>query len=346
MNRSSIVIIISVVLCAIANLHSRTTRVQAKSDINDRIVVAYVVHNADIIPDPTLMTHINYAFGDVAPTFDSIIIKNPERLKQIVELRELNPNLKIVLSVGGWTSGNFSEMAGSSEYRKKFAADCRRKIEQYKLDGIDIDWEYPTAGEGAGISSSPDDTKNYTLMMRDIRKAIGKKKLLTLAGIWSAKYIDFKSIMPYVDFVNIMSYDMTPASKGFPHNPLYESPATGARTVEAALKAHLAAGIPREKLVLGLPFYGRGVEPYPDYMEYKDTRILPGTEAVWDSVAQSVYMVDSKTGSILMGFENPASLAAKLHYINTQRLRGAMYWEYSTGGHVPARQVADSILRK
>ncbi|EKC62552.1 protein containing Glycoside hydrolase, family 18, catalytic domain protein, partial [human gut metagenome] len=74
-------------------------------------------------------------------------------------------------------------------------------------DGIDIDWEYPTSN-AAGISSSPDDTKNFTLLMRDIRKAIGPKKLLTLATVASGEYIDFQAILPYIDFVNIMSYDM------------------------------------------------------------------------------------------------------------------------------------------
>ena len=307
------------------------------------IVVAYVGSGGSELPDPHLMTHINYAFGDVAPTFDSVIVKNPARLHSIVALKEQNPKLKVVLSIGGWTSGNFSEMAADSLLRQSFVASCLAHVAQFGLDGIDIDWEYPTSGE-AGISHSPDDTANFTLLMRDLRAALGPQRLLTLAGIWSAQYIDFPAIMPYVDYVNIMSYDMTPASQGYPHNPLYSSSRAGNHSVDAALAAHLAAGVPKEKLVIGLPFYGRGVDPYPDYLDYKEMKRLPGTVEVWDSVAHSVYMVDSITGRLLMGFENQRSLAEKLHYIKEQGVKGAMYWEYSAGGYEPAKQVADSIL--
>lgn len=325
------------------NSKSAQTAESADAD-SGRIVVAYVTGWSSCMPDPTLMTHINFAFGHVAPSFDSVIIKNEGRLDSIVALREQNPDLKIVLSIGGWGSGNFSEMAADSTLRAKFAADCVKKVEKHKLDGIDIDWEYPTAGEGAGISSSAEDTKNYTLLMRDLRKALGPDRLLTLATIWSGKYIDFPTIMPYVDYVNIMSYDMSPASSGRPHNPLYASERAGDRTADSAFHAHLIAGVPADKLVLGLPFYGRGVEPYPDYMDYKDLKKLPGTIEVWDSASLSPYMADSITGKILMGFENPRSLAEKLHYIKQQKMLGAMYWEYCAGGEAMAKQVADSIL--
>lgn len=311
-----------------------------------QIIVAYVASGSDMMPDPFVMTHINYAFGHVTKTFDGVTIHNPERLKKIVELKKQNKDLKVVLSIGGWGSGNFSEMAADPKLRKKFAADCARVIKEFNLDGVDIDWEYPTAGKGAGISTSPQDTENYTLMMRDIRKAIGPKKLLTLATVWSAKYIDFKGIDPYINYVNIMSYDMTPASKGYPHNPLYSSAKAGERTTDNAYKAHLAAGVPPHKLVIGLPFYGRGIPPYPDYMDYKDMKYLPGTKAVWDDEAHSTYMVDEATGKVLMGFETPKSLAEKLHYIKESGCLGAMYWEYTAGGHEPAKQVADSILNR
>lgn len=309
-----------------------------------QIVVAYVTGWSSCMPDPNLMTHINYAFGHVADSFDSVRIQNTARLDSIVALREINPDLKIVLSIGGWGSGNFSEMAADSTLRAKFAADCVKKVEQYKLDGIDIDWEYPTRGQGAGISESPDDTGNYTLLMRDLRSALGPDRLLTLATIWKAQFIDFPAIMPYVDYVNIMSYDMSSASTGRPHNPLYASEKAGSNTTDSAFHAHLAAGVPADKLVLGLPFYGRGVEPYADYVDYKDTKVLPGTYEVWDSVSQSPYMVDSVSGKVLMGFENARSMAAKLHYIKENHMLGAMYWEYCGDNGTLATMVADSIL--
>ncbi len=66
------------------------------------------------------------------------------------------------------------------EYRRAFATDCDRVVKEFALDGIDIDWEYPTSSM-ANISSSPDDTENFTLLMQDIRAAIGNEKELTLA---------------------------------------------------------------------------------------------------------------------------------------------------------------------
>lgn len=319
---------------------------EKKSDsaaTDGNVVVAYVTSWSSCMPDPRLMTHINYAFAHVAPTFDSVLIDNPVRLREIVALKKKNPNLKVLLSIGGWTSGNFSEMAADSRLRKAFAEDCAARMREFGLDGIDIDWEYPTQ-DVAGISASPEDTKNYTLLMKDLREAIGEEGLLTLASVWTAKYIDFKAIVPYIDFVNVMSYDMTPASEGRPHAPLFASPEAGRNTADSALTAHLKAGIPADKIVLGIPFYGRGTGVYPDYVDYKDLKVLPGTKEVWDSVAQTPYMADSITGKILMGFENERSNAIKLHYIKEKGLRGAMYYEYCSDNGTLSRQVADSLL--
>ncbi|WP_290382475.1 glycoside hydrolase family 18 protein [Paramuribaculum intestinale] len=325
--------------------HTSSATQDNAADPTSQIVVAYVTGWSSCAPDPSLMTHINYAFGKVAPTFDSVTVQNPARLDSVVALHRVNPDLKIMLSIGGWGAGNFSEMAADSALRAKFADDCLAKVERYGLDGIDIDWEYPTSSS-AGISSSPEDTENYTLLMRQLRETLGPDRLLTLATIWSAKYIDFEAILPYVDFVNIMSYDMSPASSGRPHAPLYASEASGNHSADSAYRAHLAAGIPAEKLVLGLPFYGRGVDPYPDYMDYKDLKVLPGTVEIYDSIAETPYMADSISGRILMGFENQRSMAAKLHYIKQQGMLGAMYWEYCADNGDLAQQVADSILHK
>ena len=139
---------------------------------NEKIVLAYVTSHGATLPDPDLVTHINYAFAHVDSTFSKLKIDNEGRLSEITALKQKAPHLKVLLSVGGWESGRFSEMAANEQYRLSFANDCRRAIEQFQLDGIDIDWEYPTSS-AAGISSSPDDTQNYTLLMRDLRKAIG-----------------------------------------------------------------------------------------------------------------------------------------------------------------------------
>ena len=185
----------------------------------DKIVVGYVTSWSNHEVKPEYVTHINYAFGYVQGTFRGIGISNEERLRSVVALKKQASHLKVLLSIGGWGSGNFSEMAADADNRLAFAADCKRVIDEFGLDGIDIDWEFPTSNM-AGISSSPDDTRNYNLMMRDIRQAIGSNKLLTLATVCSADYIDFEGVMPYIDFVNIMAYDMENPPK---HNVTWRS---------------------------------------------------------------------------------------------------------------------------
>lgn len=310
-----------------------------------KVVVAYVTSWSEVMPDPQYMTHINYAFGHVNESFNGVKIDNEERLRQIVDLRKQKPELKVLLSIGGWESGRFSEMAANDEYRRAFAADCDRVVKEFALDGIDIDWEYPTSSM-ANISSSPDDTENFTLLMQDIRAAIGNEKELTLATVASARYIDFKAILPSVDFVNIMAYDMASAPKH--HSALYPSGHSGDITSDGAVTAHLKAGVPPSKLVMGMPFYGRGGDGYPSFQDYNkvgntDTQY---TEK-WDEVAQVPYLAD-KNDTLVFGFENPRSLAIKCQYILDKDLLGGMYWDYSGDNEQGdlRRTVAENLLGK
>lgn len=288
---------------------------------DNKVVVAYVTSWGDVIPDASLVTHINYAFGHVKDTFDGVRVDNPDRLREIVKLKEKNGNLKVLLSVGGWGSGNFSEMAASDSLRTLFAKDCARTVEEFGLDGIDIDWEYPTS-KAAGISHSDNDTENFTLMMRDLREALGNDRLLTLASVNNARYVDFRSLLNTIDFVNIMAYDMN--IKGSHHAPLYESELTAPHTAAHAVAAHIDSGVPPSQLVLGLPFYGK--DRNDKSRRYKDIRLGEGEKFMWDSIAKIPYIVDS-CGEYIFGFEDEKSIAAKADFIRKNGLRGAMYWE-------------------
>lgn len=302
---------------------------------NDSVVVAYVTSWSDVIPDPFCMTHINYAFGHVNDTFDGVRVDNPQRLKDMVALKNVNPDLKVMLSVGGWGSGRFSEMAMDRKLRRSFADDCLRVVEEFGLDGIDIDWEYPTSS-AAGISYSPEDTGNFTMLMKDLRQVLGDGLLLTFASAASAEYVDFTAVEPYVDFVNIMAYDMATAPKH--HSALYESEISGGMTSDKAARAHLAAGMPAHKLVLGMPFYGRGSGRYADFNDFKDIKKDIEAYEIWDEKAQVPYIADTD-GTLIVGYDNPRSLKIKCGYIKANGLRGAMYWDYDGDD-------ADGSLRK
>ncbi|MCD7794649.1 MAG: glycosyl hydrolase family 18 protein [Alistipes sp.] len=302
-----------------------------------KVVVAYVTSWSNVMPDPSDMTHINYAFGHVNETFDGLRIDNEPRLREIVSsVKQSDSRPKVILSIGGWGSGRFSEMADDAGRRASFASDCARAVVEYGLDGIDIDWEYP-GSSAANISSSDRDTENFTLLMRDIRKVIGPDRLLTIATAANAEYIDFKAILPYIDFVNIMAYDMADAPKH--HAGLYPSENTPELTCDGAVKAHLAAGVPAGKLVMGLPFYGRGGARMRG-CDFGKITIPEGCEVRFDSIAMVPYIVNPE-GELVLGFDNEISIVAKCNYILDNDLLGAMYWDY--GGDDTARTLSRTV---
>lgn len=300
-----------------------------------KVVVAYVTSWTKVMPDPAYVTHINYAFGHVNNTFNGIRIDNPKRLKQITALKEKSPGLKVLISIGGWGSGRFSEMASTDGNRDRFAEDCLRVLNEFKLDGIDIDWEYPTSN-AAKISASPDDTKNYTLLMKAIRQKIGTGRLLTLASVADGKYIDFKEIQPVVDFVNIMTYDM--GRPPYHHAGLYSSQYTKGMSIDEGVTAHVNAGMPLSQLVLGIPFYGHGIDGIDDFIDYKEILKLNGYVSKWDEQAKVPYL-ENKTGKFVCTYEDPKSIAIKCDYLLGRGMLGAMYWEY-------AGDTDDGVLRK
>ncbi len=295
--------------------------------VPEPVVLAYVTSWNDDIPDPTYLTHINYAFGHVNEEFNGIRIDNEERLELMVGLKEKKPELKIMLSIGGWGSGRFSEMAADETNRKAFAADCQRVVGQFDLDGIDLDWEYPTSSLGR-ISSSPDDTENFTLLVRDIRDEIGDDKLLTFASSANARYVDFRAVEPYLDFVNIMTYDMNnPSNDPYPyHNAgLYRSEHTWRLSVDEAVVAHIDSGMPPHKLTLGIPFGGKGLRGVRFGNIDSQTDYTPQ----WDDLAKAAYLAD-KDGNFVHTYEEPRAIAYKCEYLHDKGLLGAMFWQYSS----------------
>ena len=291
---------------------------------DSKVIVAYVTSWSQVIPDPTTVTHINYAFGGVKDTFDGVNISNPERLRTIANLKKNNPDLKVLLSVGGWGAGNFSEMATDSKLRRKFADDCLRIVKEYNLDGIDIDWEYP-GSSAAKISSSPDDRANFTLLMRDLRETLGNNRLLTIATSAGAEHIAYTDVIPYLDFVNIMTYDMANAPKH--HAALYPSENTPDLTCVESVRRHVAGGVPVNKLVLGVPFYGRGGKEMKG-RDFKSIKEGDGYSLIFDNTAKVPFMVNA-AGVPVLGYDDAHSLGYKCDYILDNDLLGVMYWDYN-----------------
>ena len=308
------------------------------------VIVGYAVYWEESLPDPALLTHLNYAFALIKNDFETLDIKQENRLKLMVSLKKQNPKLKVLLSVGGWGAGNFSEMAADEGHRKAFAKNCLNAVTKFGLDGIDIDWEYPTS-TSAGISASPDDTQNFTLLMKELRETLGKDRLLTMASASNAKYVNFKDAVQYMDFVNVMTYDMGHAPK---HNAALYRSSMADESCDESVAKHFAAGVPYNKIVLGIPFYGHGEKgegkAFDDYVDYKDIAIDGSLyTAQWDATAMVPYVADA-TGKMVLSYDNAKSVGLKAEYVLQKNLAGAMYWNieaddasYTLGNAVASR---------
>ena len=310
---------------------------------SETVIVGYAVSWESTLPDPSLITHLNYAFALIKDDFESLNIGKESRLRTMVALKKQNPNLKVLLSVGGWEAGNFSEMAADEKHRKAFCKNCLYEVKRFGLDGIDIDWEYPTSS-AAGISSSPDDTKNFTLLMKDLRETLGQDYLLTMASASNAKYVDFQEAVPYMNFVNVMTYDMGHPPK---HNSaLYPSSMSSGSCDESVAK-HFAAGVPYEKIVLGIPFYGHGDgKAFESYVDYKDIKIDGSQYNIqWDATAMVPYVTDA-TGKMVLNYDDAKSVGLKAEYVQQKNLAGAMYWniEADDANHTLGHAVASRLL--
>lgn len=198
------------------------------------------------------------------------------------------PDVKILISVGGWTRGeNFHEMAKSKSNRKIFIDSVIEFLKQYPfIDGIDIDWEYPGVDRekdpndefDKGCPGGPEDKDNFTILLKEIREAYNsndmKDKLLTIAnsaGYDKLKLQDVKGYVKYLDFINVMTYDLHGAWETTTnhHSALYpkKDDPSGTSPVDIKKMYNTSAAmeyytkelkIPSEKLNVGTPFYSRG----------------------------------------------------------------------------------------
>jgi len=190
------------------------------------------------------LTHVNYAF--LIPHADGTVadLVNPWKLDEIVA-RAHASGVRVLISVGGWGwDDEFEAMAADPAHRATFVGILRGFVAEHALDGIDIDWEYPDPGQSSA---------NYRALMTELRAALPPGGLLTSAVVaeGSTGYGIPAEVFPLVDFLNVMAYDGPGAS----HSPLTYA--------EESLGFWSGRGLPREKTVLGVPFYSRPTEvPY------------------------------------------------------------------------------------
>jgi chitinase len=309
------------------------------------------------------LTHINYAFVNVKDNraWLTNIKTDTTNFKTLLKLKNVNPDLKILISIGGWSwSKNFSDAVVSDTSRNAFAASAVEIIGKYNLDGVDIDWEYPD-NIGDGNVYRPEDKQNYTLMFKAIRKELDKleketgKKLFLTAAVGGFKrfteHTEMDKVAKYLNYINLMTYDYFQDSLGITvhHTNLYASKKYN--TMDYAAKAvddFIAAGVPAKKLVMGMAFYGRsskvidttanGLGTKTDghmrgggYTFIKDSLVTNSTKGFKyyrDNDAAAPYLFNSSTRQFI-SYEDEWSTKNKCDYVTKKNLAGVMFWEYS-----------------
>jgi chitinase len=310
------------------------------------------------------LTHINFAFAHIDKT-GHVAFEQPavgQGFLQLQALKKANPRLKLIISVGGWQAEGFSDAALTESSRHTFALSAVKLIREYAADGVDLDWEYPGQGV-AGIKYRSEDKHNFTLLLKTLREQLdaesaarkrsGKARYTLTIAAADREYFDYTEIDKlhvYLDWINLMSYDffngLTPTTGH--HAGLYRSEhaAPTDRNADAAVKQYLAAGVPADKIVLGVAFYGRGFagvtpvnngvnQPYQrfegehSYAELAGKFVgQQGFVRYWDGNAQAPYLWNSASRTFIT-YDDPQSLQIKARYIVEHRLGGVMFWELS-----------------
>lgn len=284
--------------------------------------------------DVTKMTHLNFANARIDESSGTAYLESEIQiaLNKVLELRsQKNPDLKILLTVAG---PGFSKACATQQGRETFAASLVRLVEDNRLDGVDIDWEYPTLA-WQDTASSPADCQNFTSLVQTLRDKLGADRLITVAGgagTWYPPCIEFDKLNPLVDYWNVMAYafhqgryldaNLYPSKLGDP------SGLCGASAVAMFLKN----GIPAEKLLLGIPYYALSNSgDYPadrwayQYGEVQEMIASGEYVRMWDEEGQVPYL--TKNGRFEITYDDEQSVRIKAEYVKNNRLAGAVVYE-------------------
>ncbi len=314
------------------------------------IVMEYVLGNPKNL-DPRFLDAAIYAFVEIKPD-GTLFVPSPSYLKEMVNLKKVKPELKVIAAIGGWGADGFSDAALTPSSRYDFARQVNKLIKQYNLDGIDIDWEYPATG-AAGIKFRPEDKENYTLLLTAIRDVIGDNKWLSIAAVGDSASIkrsfEIDKIEPLIDYFNLMSYDFTAGEsgeRGKAHQAnLFESElGLDGYSVDKWVKNLVNEGMPPEKILLGLPFYGRlGATTTKSYDELRTNFINKnGYVFQFDDVAKVPYLI--KDGEFAMSYDDPLSIYFKGNYVLQNCLGGIFSWTSTYDqANILAKAMYDSI---
>ncbi|XP_052790001.1 oviduct-specific glycoprotein-like isoform X1 [Mya arenaria] len=323
--------------------------------------------------DPTLCTHLIYVYAKLQRNKLHSSEWNDEGTRwkdgmyqRVINLKELNPEMKVLLGVGGWMMGSkdFSRLASRRGSRRVFARSAVKFLRDRKFDGLTIDWQHPTRRGGR-----PRDRQNYSFLLKEVRMAFdaeskksGLPPLLLTAGVSASIDVidtayEVDNLTRYTDFLNVFAYDLHGAWDNYTGHPsqLYPrqdefGPATEIN-VDASMRHWMSLVPDASKLVLGVSTYGRTFTLRRSrHHEYNVPTTGPGVEGeftrqtgmlayyercnqymdaprVWDPVSQVAYWY---SGDQWIAGEDTDSVRAKVNWTTTYQAGGIMLWSLDT----------------
>ncbi|GAB0146622.1 Endochitinase 1 [Epichloe bromicola] len=283
-------------------------------------------------------------------------------VKQLFLLKKANRKLKVMLSIGGWTwSTNFPAAASTATTRSTLAESAVTFMKDWGFDGIDVDWEYPA-----------DDTQaaNMVLLLQAIRAELDayaaksapgyhfQLSIAAPAGPDHYNKLRMADLGKVLDYVNLMAYDFAGSWSNYSGHDanLYSAPGNPNATpfnTDDSVNAYIKGGVPAQKIVLGMPIYGRSFQNTDGIgKSYSgvgsgswengiwDYKVLPKAGALvqYDSVAKGYYSYDSSSKE-LISFDTPTMVKEKVSYLKGKGMGGSMFWEASAD-----RKGSDSLI--
>jgi len=322
------------------------------SSVKSQNLIAYYMGNANQVKQYPVneLTHIIFSFChlkgnalNVSSRRDSLTIQ------RLVRLKKKNPSLKVILSLGGWGGcETCSDVFSSDSGRLEFSRSVMKMTEYFKTDGLDLDWEFPSL---AGYPNHPfrtADMQNFILLVRAIRQSIGSAKEISviLAGFSPnlKRTLDISGIIPYVDRIHLMTYDLIGSSAKFTghFSSIYPN-AWQDVSADFALRYLDSLQIPHNKICIGFAFYGRqyrvlenhdhGLHQPAEFDRFvtmrkirKDCTEGKGYRNYWDETAMASYKYNDGQ-KLFITYDDERSAAAKTAYIKEKKLNGIFLWE-------------------
>jgi len=317
-------------------------------------VIAYYTGNSENLRQYPLdkLTHVIYSFLRLRN--DSLTFRDSmqqQTVQQIVALKKEYPQLKVMVSVGGWGGcGVCSGLFDTVARRATFVKTAVQLLKDYNIDGLDLDWEYPAIEGYPGHQFLPQDKNNFTSLVKELRTELGKDYLLSFAAGGFTQYLEqsiaWDEVTPMMDFINLMTYDLVGGySKVTGHHTPLAGNLPGQETTTKCVNWLLDKKIPANKLMVGAAFYARVWQNVADTNHglYQSGNFLQGVSYknfnnyfsdtsgfthYWDKKAKAPYQYN-KIKNLFATFDDPESIGEKTKFVRRKKLGGVMFWELS-----------------